>query len=35
MTFEIVGEIQDIAAIAKDPSVRERKRLIVQFGRGR
>ena len=35
MTFEIVGKIRDITAIAKGPSVRERKRLIAQFGRGR
>jgi hypothetical protein len=35
MTFDIVGEIRDITAIAKGLSVRERNRLIAQFGRGR
>lgn len=35
MTFDIVDEIQDIETIAKGLSVRERKRLIAQFGRGR
>ncbi len=35
MNFEIVGQIEDIEAIAKGLSVRERKRLTEQFGRGR
>ncbi len=35
MTFEIVGQIDEIETIAKSPSVRERKRLVKQFGRGR
>ena len=35
MHFEIIGEIEDIEAIAKGPSVRERARLTWQFGRGR
>lgn len=35
MYFEIVGEITDIRTIAKGRSVRERKRLNAQFGRGR
>jgi hypothetical protein len=35
MHFEIVGEIKNIAAIARGPSVRERTRLTAQFGRGR
>ena len=35
MNFEIVGQIEGIETIAKGPSVRERKRLAEQFGRGR
>lgn len=35
MYFEIVGEITDIRTIAKGRSVRERKRLNAEFGRGR
>ncbi len=35
MYFEIVGEIEDIEAIAKGLSVRERARLTAQFGQGR
>ena len=33
MNFEIVGQIDEIET--KGPSVRERKRLTKQFGRGR
>ncbi len=32
MYFEIVGEIGDVEVIAKGPSVRERARLMAQFG---
>lgn len=35
MEFEVVGEIQEVRLIARGPSVRERARLRVQFGRGR
>ncbi len=35
MLFEVVGEIHDVEAIAKGPSVRERARLKAQFGAGR
>jgi hypothetical protein len=35
MYFEIIGEIDEIEKIARGPSVRERKRLRKQFGRGR
>ena len=35
MNFEIVSEIDDIERIARGPSVRERMRLVAQFGRGR
>jgi len=35
MSFEILGEIDDIETIAGGPSVRERVRLTAQFGRGR
>ena len=35
MNFEIVGKIENIETIAKGPSVREAKRLVKQFGRGR
>ncbi len=35
MYVEIVGEIQDIETIVKGLSVRERGRLVAQFGRGR
>jgi hypothetical protein len=35
MSFEILGEIDDIETIARGPSVRERVRLTAQFGRGR
>lgn len=35
MYFEIIGKIEDIEAIAKGLSVRERARLTTQFGRGR
>ena len=32
MYFEVVGEIGDVEVIAKGPSVRERSRLMAQFG---
>jgi hypothetical protein len=32
MYFEVVGEIDDVEVIAKDPSVRERARLTAQVG---
>jgi hypothetical protein len=32
MYFEVVGEIGDVEVIAKGPSVRERDRLVTQFG---
>ena len=32
MYFEVVGEIGDVEVIAKGPSVRERARLMAQFG---
>jgi hypothetical protein len=35
MHFEIIGEIKDIEVIAKGPSVKEKARLIAQFGHGR
>lgn len=35
MYFEVVGEIADVQVIAKGRSVRERKNLNTQFGRGR
>jgi len=35
MSFEILGEIDDIETIAGGPSVRERVRLTAPFGRGR
>ena len=35
MYFEIIEEIDHIEVIAKGPSVRERARLTMQFGRGR
>ena len=35
MHFEIIGEIEDIEAIARGLSVRERARLTARFGRGR
>ena len=35
MHVEIVGEIQDIETIAKGLSVRDRARLVEQFGKGR
>jgi len=35
MYFEVVGEIGDVEVIAKGPSVRERARLVTQFGGGR
>ena len=35
MYFEIVGQIEQVQTIAKGPSVRERRRLHEQFGRGR
>ena len=33
--FEFIGEIEHVEVIAKGLSVRERKRLVLQFGRGR
>lgn len=35
MLFAVVGEIESIELIAKGPSIRERARLVQQFGRGR
>ena len=35
MHFEVIGEIEEIQAIAKGPSVRERTRLLAQYGEGR
>ncbi len=35
MYFEVVGDIGDIEVIARGPSVRERARLMAQFGAGR
>ena len=35
MYFELVGELSDIERIARGPSVRERARLLKQFGAGR
>ena len=35
MHFEIVGKIEEVETIAKGPSVRERARLVTQFGPGR
>jgi len=35
MCFEIIGEIDDIEAVARGVSVRERRRLTEQLGRGR
>jgi hypothetical protein len=35
MYFEVVGDIGDVEVIAKGPSVRERARLVVQFGGAR
>ncbi len=35
MRVELVGEIQAIETIAKRLSIRERGRLVKQFGRGR
>lgn len=32
MYFEVVGEIGDVEVIAQGPSVRERARLMAQFG---
>ena len=32
MYFEVVGEISDVEVIAKGPSLRERVRLMAQFG---
>jgi len=32
MYFEVVGDIGDVEVIAKGPSVRERARLMAQFG---
>lgn len=32
MYFEVVGEIGDVEVIARGPSVRERARLVAQFG---
>lgn len=32
MYFEVVGEIGDVEVIARGPSVRERARLMAQFG---
>ncbi len=34
MYFEIVGEIADVATIARGPSLRERTRLVEQYGPG-
>ena len=33
--FEIVGEVSEIKTIAVGPSVRDRRRLRKQYGRGR
>ena len=35
MYFEIIGDIKEIEVIAKGLSVRERGRLVSQFGKGR
>ena len=35
MYFEVVGDIGDVEVIAKGPSVRERARLVGQFGGAR
>ena len=35
MNFEILGKIENVETIARGPSVRDRKRLVAQFGRGR
>ena len=35
MSSEIIAEIEDIEAIARGLSVRERARLTAQYGRGR
>ena len=35
MYFEIIGDVDEIATIARGPSVRERARLPKQFGAGR
>ncbi len=35
MNFAIVGEVGEIEAIARGTSLRERRRLTAQFGRGR
>ena len=35
MYFEIIGELGEIERIARGPSVRERARLLKQFGSGR
>jgi hypothetical protein len=35
MHFEVIGEIEDIEVIAKGPSVREKARLVAQYGHGR
>jgi len=33
--FVLIGEIEDVEVIARGPSVRERARLVKQFGQGR
>jgi hypothetical protein len=33
--FEVIGEIVNVEIIARAPSIRERARLIRQFGAGR
>jgi hypothetical protein len=35
MYFKVIGEIEAIEVIAKGPSVKEKARLIAQFGQGR
>ena len=35
MYFVLIGEIEYVEVIAKGPSVRERARLVRQFGQGR
>lgn len=35
MYFDVVGEVTDVEVIAKGRSVRARKSLSAQFGRGR
>jgi len=35
MYFDLIGEIGQVDVISKGPSVRERRRLTLQFGPGR